>query len=62
VVAAIVVVAGSSVTLSELRSHIASTLPSTAAPRQLHVIDELPRRGIGKVDRRELARRFTDAD
>ncbi|PRC46558.1 O-succinylbenzoic acid--CoA ligase, partial [Mycobacterium sp. ITM-2017-0098] len=58
VVAAVVVVPGAAVTLPELRSHAAETLPSTAAPRQLHVIDELPRRGIGKVDRRELARLF----
>lgn len=60
VVAAVVVVPGSAVTLPELRSHTAGTLPSTAAPRQLHVIDELPRRGIGKIDRRELARRYAD--
>ena len=58
VVAAVVVVPGSWVTLPELRSHTADTLPSTAAPRQLHVVDALPRRGIGKVDRRELARMF----
>lgn len=58
VVAAVVVVPGTEVTLPELRSHTAATLPSTAAPRQLHVIDALPRRGIGKIDRRELARRY----
>jgi O-succinylbenzoic acid--CoA ligase len=46
------------ITLSELRTHVADTLPATAAPRQLHVVDALPRRGIGKVDRRELARLF----
>ncbi|QZT65624.1 o-succinylbenzoate--CoA ligase [Mycolicibacterium austroafricanum] len=58
VVAAVVVAAGASVTLAQLRSHVADTLPATAAPRQLHLVDKLPRRGIGKVDRRELARRF----
>lgn len=58
VVAAVVVTPGSSVTLAELRSHVAETLSPTAAPRELHVVDELPRRGIGKVDRRALARRF----
>lgn len=58
VVAAVVLVAGRAVTLPELRSHVAETLPPTSAPRQLHVVDELPRRGIGKVDRRELARSF----
>jgi O-succinylbenzoic acid--CoA ligase len=59
VVAAIVVVTGRMApTLAELRAHVASTLPSTAAPREVHVVDELPRRGIGKVDRRGLAARF----
>jgi o-succinylbenzoate---CoA ligase len=45
-------------TLAELRAHVASTFPSTAAQREVHIVDELPRRGIGKVDRRELAARF----
>lgn len=56
VVAAVVAAPGATITLSELRSHVAGSLPSTAAPRQLHLVDALPRRGIGKVDRRELAR------
>jgi o-succinylbenzoate---CoA ligase len=42
-------------TLSELREHVAATLDSTAAPREFHVVDELPRRGIGKIDRRALS-------
>jgi o-succinylbenzoate---CoA ligase len=46
-------------TSAELRAHVASTLSSTAAPREFHFLDELPRRGIGKVDRRELAARFS---
>jgi len=59
VVAAIVVSPGCAApTLAELRTHVASTLSSTAAPREVHLVDELPRRGIGKVDRRELAARF----
>lgn len=58
VVAAVVTAAGASITLEQLRSHLASALPSTAAPRQLHIVDALPLRGIGKVDRRELVRRF----
>jgi len=59
VVAAIVVAtACTAPTLAELRAHVASTFPSTAAPREVHIVDELPRRGIGKVDRRELAARF----
>ena len=59
VVAAVVVAAGSvAPTLAELRDHVARTLAATAAPRELHVVAELPRRGIGKVDRRALAQRF----
>jgi o-succinylbenzoate---CoA ligase len=59
VVAAIVVSPGCAApTLTELREHVTSTLSSTAAPREVHLVDELPRRGIGKVDRRELAARF----
>jgi O-succinylbenzoic acid--CoA ligase len=44
--------------LAELRTHVERTLDATAAPREVHVIDELPRRGIGKLDRKELASRF----
>jgi O-succinylbenzoic acid--CoA ligase len=59
VVTAVVVATGCAApTLAELRAHVASSLPSTAAPREVHLINELPRRGIGKVDRRELAARF----
>jgi O-succinylbenzoic acid--CoA ligase len=60
VVAAVVIAPGCEApTLAELRAHVASTLPSTAAPREIHLVDELPRRGIGKVDRRALAARFS---
>ena len=59
-VAAIVVAAGCAApTLAELRAHVASTLPAKAAPREVHLVDELPRRGIGKVNRRELSARFS---
>ncbi|WP_241010883.1 o-succinylbenzoate--CoA ligase [Mycobacterium camsae] len=59
VVAAVVVRAGCAVpTLQELRAHVSRTLDATAAPRELHLVAELPRRGIGKVDRRALARQF----
>jgi o-succinylbenzoate---CoA ligase len=46
-------------TLDALRAHVARTLDGTAAPRELHIVDTLPRRGIGKVDRTALVRRFT---
>jgi O-succinylbenzoic acid--CoA ligase len=45
-------------TLEALRTHVGDTLDATAAPRELHIIDALPRRGIGKVDRAALAHRF----
>jgi o-succinylbenzoate---CoA ligase len=60
VAAAITVAAGTPApTLAELRDHVAASLDATAAPRELHVVDQLPRRGIGKVDRRSLARQFS---
>jgi o-succinylbenzoate---CoA ligase len=57
VVAAVVVVDGCAPpSLDELRTHVMRTLDRTAAPRELHVVDALPLRGIGKVDRQALAR------
>lgn len=58
VVAAIVLAGTTTPTLAELAAHVEQTLDPTAAPRELHVIAGLPRRGIGKVDRKALARRF----
>jgi O-succinylbenzoic acid--CoA ligase len=62
VVAAIVVSGGCEPpTLQALRAHVTRTLDATAAPRELHIVDALPRRGIGKVDRAALVRRFSGA-
>ena len=59
VVAAVVVAEGQSApTVSEFRALVERTMHATAAPREVHVIDALPRRGIGKLDRRALAARF----
>lgn len=59
VVAAVVVTPGRAApTLAEIRTHVAASMDVTAAPREIHVVDEIPRRGIGKVDRRALAARF----
>ena len=59
VVAAVVVSDGfPPPTLAALRAHLGQTLDATAAPRELHIVDALPRRGIGKVDRMALVRRF----
>ncbi len=62
VVAAVVVEPGATITLLELRSHVTGSLPLAAAPRQLHIVDRLPRRGIGKINRGELTRVFGSAD
>ncbi|MCV6982685.1 o-succinylbenzoate--CoA ligase [Mycolicibacterium pulveris] len=60
VTAAVVVAPGAAApTVAALREHVAQTLNVTAAPRQIHVVDKLPRRGIGKVDRRALVAQFT---
>jgi len=61
VVAAVVAADGyTAPTLEELRTHVKTLLDPTAAPRELHIVDELPRRGIGKLDRRKLVARFGD--
>lgn len=63
VVAAIVLAAGHHApTVDELRTHVARTLDATAAPRDVHIVTELPRRGIGKLDRRALIDRFGGHD
>ena len=48
-------------TLDALRAHVSRTLDATAAPRELHIVEALPRHGIGKVDRMALVRRFAGA-
>jgi O-succinylbenzoic acid--CoA ligase len=59
VVAAVVLAAGRAApTIDDLRAHVAAALTATAAPREVHIVDELPRLGIGKVDRRALVARF----
>ena len=59
VVVALVLTPGSTAPdVAELRTQLSQTLDATAAPREVHVVDELPRRGIGKVDRRALMARF----
>ncbi len=59
VVAAVVVADGCAPpTLAALRAVVARTLDATAAPRELHIVEALPRRGIGKLDRAALVRRF----
>ncbi len=60
VVAALVLAPGSTAPdVAELRAQVSQTLDATAAPREVHIVDELPRRGIGKLDRRALAARYS---
>ncbi|WP_308192180.1 o-succinylbenzoate--CoA ligase [Mycobacterium sp. MYCO198283] len=60
-VAVAVVPRGEPPTLDALRDHVSVTLDRTAAPRALYLVDALPRKSIGKVDRRALRDRFTPA-
>lgn len=46
--------------LDEVRAHVTRTLGAAAAPRHLVVVDALPLRGPGKVDRVEAARHATE--
>ena len=48
-------------TLDRLRSVVSRTLWGAAAPRHLLLVDTLPERGPGKVDRAEVARRAVRA-
>lgn len=60
VVAAVVLTPGSAAPgIEELRDLVAQSLDRTAAPRELHILDDLPRRGIGKLDRQALRSRFS---
>lgn len=47
-------------TLEEIKDFLALSLDPTAAPRELHFVDELPRLGIGKLNRRLLRERYAD--
>lgn len=60
VAAAVVPVPGAEVTVELLRAAVEAELDRTAAPRALYLVDELPRRGPGKIDRRALAAQVTN--
>ena len=42
-------------TLTQLRDHVKQSLPAFAAPRELVLVDTLPRTALGKVRRTGLA-------
>ncbi len=52
-------VAAAPPSLAELHAFLAASLDAKAAPRELHIVDELPRLGIGKLDRRTLRQRYS---
>lgn len=58
-VVAVVVPEGTPPTLAELRLHAARTLDVTAVPRELFIVEALPLRGPGKVDRAALVAQFS---
>lgn len=65
VVAAVVPAPGHYPSHAELVEFVAADLDRTAAPREIYLLDErdeLPRRGIGKLDRRALRARFGRGD
>jgi fatty-acyl-CoA synthase len=50
----VVLVAGSERSGDELKAHVKANLASYKAPREVEVVDELPRNATGKVLKREL--------
>lgn len=60
VAAAVVTAPGSTPPgVKELRDFVAESLDPRAAPREVHSVEELPRRGIGKLDRAALRDRLS---
>jgi o-succinylbenzoate---CoA ligase len=54
VVAWVVPTAGNVPTLADLRAHVTAQLPAFCAPKELHLVDALPRTALGKVQRHVL--------
>jgi long-chain acyl-CoA synthetase len=54
------VVAGSPLTLQELRSHCGEAIAYFKLPERLMVVDEIPYNDTGKVNRRQLAALIAD--
>lgn len=54
----VAVVPSAPVTLAQLRSHVVASLDVTAAPKELYLLDALPTRGPGKLDRAALRNRL----
>jgi O-succinylbenzoic acid--CoA ligase len=56
---AVVARSGATPTLDDVRSHVRATLGDHAAPREMLLVDALPVRGPGKVDRAAVRSLFT---
>ncbi len=56
VVAYVVVADGETVTEAEVRDHVKGQVASYKYPRRVHLIDELPKGGTGKILKRELGK------
>jgi acyl-CoA synthetase (AMP-forming)/AMP-acid ligase II len=57
-VVAWVVTDGSEISLDALRDHVSSVLPRFAAPRQLVIVERIPRTALGKPRRNELVKQL----
>jgi o-succinylbenzoate---CoA ligase len=53
-VTALVVAAGPAPTLASVRSFLAERIPTYMAPKELHVVDHIPRTALGKIARASL--------
>ena len=54
IVAAFVVSTRPNLSLDEIREHCRAQLPGYALPKQLELVEAIPRTSLGKVRRREL--------
>ena len=61
VTAAVVLAAGETITLDEIRAHVRQRLASFKAPTAVHVVETLPKNPSGKILKRELRERFAAA-
>ena len=55
----VVVNPGEEISLAELRDHVSGELPRYCVPKQLIIVDSLPRTALGKVMRRSLVEQLT---
>ena len=61
VVAWVVPAANTSVSLQELRDYVATSLPRFCSPREIFIVDALPRTALGKLQRHLLSNSSTNS-